>query len=141
VLNLGIETLDYVSGLKRHFNQSVNTVQGVFHLYPDSWGYNETWGSTWILEHDAVGAQLSKPVVLEEYGGPPSPDNHTAVEEPWQATVLDDTRVAMDQFWQFGTTNLSTGLSDYDPYTIWYNATEYTPLARDHAAAMLDKSV
>jgi len=79
--------------------------------------------------------------VLEEYGGPPSPNNHTAVEEPWQATVLDDTRLAMDQFWQFGTTNLSTGLSDYDPYTIWYNATEYIPLARNHAAAMLDKAV
>ncbi|KAK5108877.1 hypothetical protein LTR62_007767 [Meristemomyces frigidus] len=124
-LNLGIETIDY----------------GVFHLYPDSWSYNETWGSTWILEHDAVGAQLLKPVVLEEYGGPPSPDNHTAVEMPWQATVLDDTSLAMDQFWQFGTTNLSTGLSDYDPYTIWYNATEYTPLAREHAAAMLDKAV
>lgn len=28
-LNLKIKTLDY----------------GVFHLYPDSWGYNYTWGS------------------------------------------------------------------------------------------------
>ncbi|KAK5133573.1 hypothetical protein LTR08_007612 [Meristemomyces frigidus] len=125
VKNLGIATLDY----------------GVFHLYPDSWSYNETWGSTWIRQHAAIGAQHSKPVVLEEYGGPPSPDNHTAVEVPWQRTVLDDTRLAMDQFWQFGTIGLSTGISGYDAYTIWYNGTEYASLAREHAAEMLEKRV
>ena len=123
--NLNISTLDY----------------GTFHLYPDSWGYNETWGSTWILQHDAIGAAANKPVVLEEYGGPPSPDNHTAVERPWQLTVLDDTEVAMDQFWQFGTVGLSTGISGYDDYTIWYNGTEYQTLAREHAAEMLAKAV
>lgn len=123
--NLGIKTLDY----------------GVFHLYPDSWGYNETWGSTWILEHNAVGAAANKAVVLEEYGYATVQNNHTAVEEPWQMTVLDDTSLAMDQFWQFGTTGLSTGISDYDANTIWYNTTEYTPLAREHAAAMLAKAV
>ena len=32
VANLKIPTLDY----------------GVFHLYPNSWGYNYTWGSEWI---------------------------------------------------------------------------------------------
>ncbi|KAK0772435.1 hypothetical protein LTR75_017415 [Friedmanniomyces endolithicus] len=123
--NLGISTIDY----------------GVFHLYPDSWGYNETWGSTWILEHDQVGAAANKPVVLEEYGYG-SPNNHTAVERPWQLTVLDDTSLAMDQFWQFGTTDLSGGLSDYDTNTIWYNSTaEYDILAREHAAEMLEKAV
>ena len=110
------------------------------HLYPSSWGYNYTWGSEWIEQHNAVGRAYVKPVVLEEYGGPPSPDNHTAVEEPWQRTVLDDTRLAMDQFWQFGT-HFGNKLSDYDEFTIWYNATEYTPLAREHAAAMLEKAV
>ena len=78
--------------------------------------------------------------MLEEYGGPPSPNHHAAVEKPWQATVLDDTRVAMDQFWQFGT-HFGTALSDYDVYTVWYNATEYKPLAREHAAKMLEKHV
>ena len=81
-----------------------------------------------------------KPVVLEEYGGPPTPDHHAAVEGPWQKTVLRHTRIAMDQFWQFGT-HFGDQLSDYDNYTIWYNATEYKQLARDHAAAMLLKAV
>lgn len=56
-------------------------------------------------------------------------------------TVLKDTEIAMDQFWQFGTINLTTGITDYDDYTIWYNDTEYTILAREHAAAMLEKQV
>lgn len=47
----------------------------------------------------------------------------------------------MDQFWQFATINLTTGDSLYDPYAIWYNDTEYTILAREHAAAMLNKRV
>ncbi|KAJ9620203.1 hypothetical protein H2203_007968 [Taxawa tesnikishii (nom. ined.)] len=123
VKNLGIKTLDY----------------GTFHLYPDSWGYNETWGSTWIVEHDKVGAAAGKPVVLEEYGGPPSPHNHTGVEAPWQQTVLKDTSIAMDQFWQFGDPSPDT-VNLGDPYSIYINDTEYQILARDHAAAMLEKA-
>ncbi|KAK5749168.1 hypothetical protein LTS12_020791 [Elasticomyces elasticus] len=141
VKNLGIESLDYVSSVAVFFMvNATNSAKGTFHLYPDSWGYNETWGSTWIEEHDAVGKAHKKPVVLEEYGGPPEPAHHAAVEGPWQTTVLRDTRLAMDQFWQFGT-HFGDQLSQYDPYTIWYNATEYKQLARDHAAAMLRKSV
>lgn len=115
--------------------------KGTFHLYPSSWGYNYSWGSTWIKQHNAVGKAHDKAVVLEEYGGPNSPgDDHAAVEGPWQATVLRQTRLAMDQFWQFGP-QLTTSFSDSDNFTIWYNSSEYTQLARDHAAAMLAKPV
>ncbi|KAL9088903.1 MAG: hypothetical protein Q9165_005960 [Trypethelium subeluteriae] len=121
--NLKIETLDY----------------GTFHLYPDSWGYNYTWGSTWIEEHDQIGSQIGKPVVLEEYGSP-FPHNHTGTEAPWQTTVVNATQVAYDSFWQFATINLTSG-SQYDVNSIWYNDTEYTVLARQHAADMLAKKV
>lgn len=66
VANLKIETLDY----------------GTFHLYPNSWGYNYTWGSEWIEQHDEIGRKAEKPVVLEEYGTP-FPNNHTGTEGPW----------------------------------------------------------
>jgi mannan endo-1,4-beta-mannosidase len=66
VANLKIKTLDY----------------GVFHLYPNSWGYNYTWGNTWIEEHDAAAKAVGKPAILEEYGTP-FPNNHTETEAPW----------------------------------------------------------
>lgn len=66
VANLKIKTLDY----------------GTFHLYPESWGYEYTWGPKWIAEHDKIGKAAGKPVILEEYGTP-FPGNHTLTEGPW----------------------------------------------------------
>lgn len=120
--NLGISTLDY----------------GTFHLYPDQWGYNYSWGNTWITEHDAIGALLGKPVVAEEYGaqGP----NMTAVEQQWQTTIVNDTEIAYDSFWQFGTT-LPSGTNDSDVYTIYHGTEQYHVLVIDHVAAMDAKAV
>jgi mannan endo-1,4-beta-mannosidase len=124
VANLKIKTLDY----------------GVFHLYPNSWGYNYTWGSTWIEQHDILGKAAGKPVILEEYGTP-FPHNHTATEEPWQQTVLRG-GLAADQIWQFATPYLSVPVEDLDDVnSIFYNDTEYKILARQHAAQMLSKPV
>jgi mannan endo-1,4-beta-mannosidase len=123
-LNLKIKTLDY----------------GTFHLYPDSWGYNYTWGNTWIQQHDAIGKASGKPIILEEYGAP-FPHNHTAVERPWQLTVLKG-GVAADQIWQFGTPDLSVPPGNLgDVNTIFYNDTEYRILGKGHAAEMLAKHV
>jgi len=124
VKNLGIATLDY----------------GVLHLYPNSWGYNYTWGSEWIEQHDAAGAKAGKPVILEEYGTP-FPNNHTGTELPWQETVLRS-GIAADQIWQFGTYDLSIpGENVADVNTIFYNSSEYQLLGRFHAAQMLAKWV
>lgn len=120
--NLEIPTLDY----------------GTFHLYPDSWGYNYSWGSEWILQHGAVGEEVGKPVVLEEYGAP-YPGNHTPYYKPWQDTV-QNSGVAADQVWQFGTYDLSVPTSNLgDVNSIYFNDTEYKILGFQHAASMLEK--
>lgn len=122
VANLKISTLDY----------------GVFHLYPNSWGYNYTWGSTWIQQHDAIGKAAGKPVILEEYGTP-FPNNHTGTEAPWQKTVLES-GLAADQIWQFGSYDLSVpaaSLSDVN--SIFYGTAEYQILGIEHAMQMLSK--
>ena len=113
---------------------------GTFHLYPNSWGYNYTWGTEWIEQHDAIGKAAGKPVILEEYGTP-FPFNHTETEGPWQAAVLKS-GVAADQIWQFGTNSLTIPDSTLgDVNTIVFQADEYKTLGSGHAAQMLAKSV
>ena len=121
IQNLAIKTLDY----------------GTVHLYPDQWGYPYSWGDQWIQQHDAIGKLHGKPIVLEEYGSP-FPGNHTDTEQPWQQTVLGNSSVAYDAFWQFGT-QLKDGKSAEDNYSIEEGTAEYTILATQHAAAMLAK--
>jgi mannan endo-1,4-beta-mannosidase len=43
---------------------------GTYHLYPQGWGQSpvDTWGTGWINDHNAVGAALGKPEILEEFG-------------------------------------------------------------------------
>ena len=125
IQNLAIPTLDY----------------GTFHLYPDQWGYNFSWGNEWIQQHDAAGKAAGKPVVLEEYGSP-NEDNHIEITQPWQETVLKDTSVAYDSFWQFAT-NLPSGTNPFDNYALYYNisiGSDYQVLAFQHAKDMLEKA-
>ncbi|KAK6540266.1 hypothetical protein TWF694_009079 [Orbilia ellipsospora] len=120
-LNLSIDTLDF----------------GVFHLWPHAWSIPYEWGSEWILEHDAIGAKLGKPVVLEEYGDITT--NHTAIRLPWLNTVLYDTQIAGDMYWQYAD-YLSTGPSPDDGNAVYYGTPEYTPLVLEHAALMQAKA-
>lgn len=41
---------------------------GISRTYSDQWGCNHSCGDTRIKDHDSIGAQVNKPVVLEEYG-------------------------------------------------------------------------
>lgn len=124
VKNLAIKTLDY----------------GTFHMYPDQWGYNYSWGSTWIAQHNAIGKAAGKPVVLEEYAAPTAA-LRKAWMPLWQDTVLKQTSVAADAFWQFATT-FADGVDPYDEYAVYWNATagsDYQVLGTGHAKAMAAK--
>ena len=123
-LNLQIPTLDYAT----------------FHLYPSQWGYNFSWGSEWIEQHDALAELAGKAVVLEEYGSPYA-NNRTAVIKPWHDTIVEDTGVAADMLWQFGT-DLPSGTSLTDDYAVDYDTdlgSAYEVLQIQHAHDMLDK--
>ncbi|KAL4907764.1 mannan endo-1,4-beta-mannosidase B [Aspergillus multicolor] len=122
VKNLEIETLDY----------------GTFHLYPESWGYEYAWGSDWVRQHDAIGKRFNKPVVFEEYG---TPLNHTQLERPWQITVVEETKVAADFIWQFGTVLPVEGVKWGDVNSIYYGTEEYEVLGFGHVREMEGKKV
>ncbi|OIW28323.1 glycoside hydrolase [Coniochaeta ligniaria NRRL 30616] len=124
VANLKIPTLDY----------------GVFHLYPNLWGYPYEWGNLWIQQHDDAGAKANKPVILEEYGSPYR-HNHTSVLQPWQETVLES-GLAADQVWQFGPANLSVDVASFgDEFSVYYNDTDFGQVGRAHAKQMSDKAL
>jgi len=77
-------------------------------------------------------------VILEEYGTP-FPNNHTAAEAPWQATVLKG-GLAADQIWQFGPEGTSMDPNNIiDINTIFYGDVEYQTLGVEHAKEMLGK--
>ena len=123
--NLKIETLDY----------------GTFHLYPDSWKYNDSnWGSEWIRQHADAGRRAGKPIILEEYG---TEGDKLTVLGGWQDTVLLETKIAADQWWQFST-NLPSGNNPFDDNAIAYNATpgsSYDELVWKNARRMEAKEV
>ncbi|KAL8712598.1 MAG: hypothetical protein Q9220_003129 [cf. Caloplaca sp. 1 TL-2023] len=116
--NLAIKTIDY----------------GTFHLYPDQWGYNFTWGNTWITQHNAIGKALGKPVLLEEFAVAQGQDR-VGIMGGWQNTVLTKTSVAGDMMWQFGT-QFPSGTNPFDYYAMYWNTSEYKVLGDQHAKAM-----
>jgi mannan endo-1,4-beta-mannosidase len=95
----------------------------------------------WIIQHDVLGAKSKKPVILEEYGAP-FPNNHTAVEGPWQQTVLKETKLAADQIWQFGPNGTVVDAESLgDVNSIYFGNAEYQILGVKHAKDMLAKKV
>lgn len=124
--NLKVETLDY----------------GTFHMYPDQWGYNYTWGNTWIEEHAALSIKYNKTVVLEEYGiqnDTYNLNNRTSTMRMYQATVTGS-EVAYDGNWQFGTV-FKDGEVPFDAYTSYYGTEYYNETELVHVKEMAAKRV
>ncbi|KAI4286380.1 MAG: hypothetical protein L6R35_004364 [Caloplaca aegaea] len=119
--NLAIRTLDF----------------GTVHMYPDQWGYNYSWGSTWIAQHNAVGKKLGKPVLLEEYAVPDGVDR-VAIARPWQETVLHKTSIAGDLMWQFGT-QFPSGTKPLDHYAVYWDTSDLRVLGNGHVSEMAGK--
>ncbi|KAK3389317.1 glycoside hydrolase superfamily [Podospora didyma] len=116
VKNLGIKDLDF----------------GTYHMYPSSWGVQNSFGPGWIRDHAAACKKAGKPCVFEEYG---STTDHCSVEKPWQAASRDADGNAGDMFWQWGD-KLSSGQSANDGHTIYYGSSDATCLITDHIKAI-----
>ncbi|KAL8995225.1 MAG: hypothetical protein Q9169_004989 [Polycauliona sp. 2 TL-2023] len=119
--NLAIKTLDF----------------GTVHMYYDQWGYNSSWGSTWIAQHNAIGKALNKPVLMEEYAVAEGNDR-VGIVGPWQDTIVKKTSVAGDMIWQFGT-KFPSGSTPLDNYALFWNSTELGVLGKQQAARMAAK--
>ncbi|KAL9044025.1 MAG: hypothetical protein Q9214_002808 [Letrouitia sp. 1 TL-2023] len=120
---------------------SIPTIDfATFHMYPNQWGYNYTWGNTWIEQHNEIGKRAGKPMLLEEYAVPQGEDRK-AIMGQWQDTIVTKTSVAGDMVWQFGT-HFPSGNNPFDEYALYYDTTansDYDVLARQHAKVMAAK--
>jgi mannan endo-1,4-beta-mannosidase len=94
---------------------------GTYHLYPSSWGEDDSWAPSWIASHAKAAALVGKPVILEEYGSLLHSN-----ETSWQAEVLA-TQTAGDMYWQYGD-SLSSGKTSDDGYAMYFGSAEYTTL-------------
>ncbi|RYP78315.1 hypothetical protein DL769_003193 [Monosporascus sp. CRB-8-3] len=119
--NLAIDTLDF----------------GTFHLYPSHWGTSFDWGNGWVKSHAAACEAAGKPCVFEEYG---APQNHCALQRPWQLTSVNSEGMAADLFWQLGTT-LSTGRTHDDTFTIYVGDSDWKCLVTDHVAGIANPTI
>ncbi|KAK3318976.1 glycoside hydrolase superfamily [Apodospora peruviana] len=118
VKNLGIKDLDF----------------GTFHLYPKSWGVDNSFGSGWVKDHAAACKKAGKPCLFEEYG---TESDHCNIQKPWQqaSLALAADGMGADLFWQWGD-RLSSGQSPNDGNTIYYGSSDATCLISDHVRAM-----
>ncbi|KAK0641757.1 glycoside hydrolase superfamily [Cercophora newfieldiana] len=118
VKNLGVKDLDF----------------GTFHMYPDSWGVQNSFGPGWIRDHAAACKKAGKPCLLEEYG---TTSNHCTEEKPWQqaSRALFADGMGGDAFWQWGD-RLSSGQTHNDGHTIYYGSSDATCLITDHIRAI-----
>jgi len=120
--NLAIKTLDY----------------GGFHMYPDQWGYELSWGNEWIAQHAQLAGQYGKPIVLEEYGASTVFANRTAVMRDWQQTITANP-IAFDSWWQFAT-NFTDAPGPSDVYSFYYGTSEYSEVVLQHVMEMEAKN-
>ncbi|KAL9008391.1 MAG: hypothetical protein Q9173_006482 [Seirophora scorigena] len=120
-------------------NLAIRTIDfGTVHMYANQWGYNYTWGNTWIAQHNAVGKKLGKPVLLEEYAVLEGEDR-VGIAGPWQNTVLRKTSLAGDLMWQFGT-QFPSGTRPLDEYAVYWGSGELNTLGSEHVRAMEAKN-
>jgi mannan endo-1,4-beta-mannosidase len=76
---------------------------GTFHMYPDKWARNQDpqmFGQMWIRNHIEAGRRASRPVILEEYGLPASPERNK-IYEAWLKTIEQED-ASGDLVWMVG---------------------------------------
>lgn len=109
---------------------------GTFHLYPDHWGRDVEWGTTWINDHMTAAADYDKPVILEEFGY-----QNQGARDSTYGTWTEAVRTGGGDGWNFW---LLTGIEDngqlypdYDGFRVVYPSATATVLA-DAASAISD---
>lgn len=98
---------------------------GTFHLYPQAWKQNRSFGRRWIQQHLALARRAGKPMLLEEFGVSlgdgfvaDAADRNSLYAE-WLA-VIQDHGGAGSLFWMLaGTGPDGQRFADADPFCLF----------------------
>ena len=107
---------------------------GTFHLYPTHWGQTNAWGTTWIQRHNEIGAALTKPMVLEEFGITDQGARQSVYTE-WLNTLRTGGGDGFAVWILTGVEDSGQLYPDYDGFRVAYPSTVATVLS-DQAALM-----
>jgi mannan endo-1,4-beta-mannosidase len=89
-----------------------------YHLYPDSWSKEASWGTQWIKEHNKIAKQIHKPALLGEFGLQDKATRNTVYKEWLDASLK--TQGAGSLYWILSDAkDDGTLYADYDGFTVY----------------------
>ncbi|MEV4131782.1 cellulase family glycosylhydrolase [Dactylosporangium sp. NPDC049742] len=89
-----------------------------FHLYPDHWKKDPSWGSGWITTHARLADRLRKPVMLGEFGLLDKASRNVVYQQWTDAAV--SARLDGFLYWILsGVQDDGTDYPDYDGFTVY----------------------
>ena len=89
-----------------------------YHLYPEAWGKDSAWATTWITQHISLAKSIGKPSMLGEFAWK-TPDDRNEVYKSWTDTVYSGGGTGA-LFWMLsGAQDDGTPFPDYDGATVY----------------------
>lgn len=103
------------------------------HLYPDGWGKDAAWGTTWIKKHLADGRRIGKPVMLGEFGLLSKAERNPVYRE-WTDAFVSGGGAGFLYWLIAGTQDDGTLYPDYDGFTVYCPGPVCTTITNASAA-------
>jgi mannan endo-1,4-beta-mannosidase len=98
-----------------------------FHLYPDHWGTDAAWGTTWIKRHLQDARKLDKPAILGEFGWKNKATRNPVFKE-WTDTVYFNGGAGAMYWILSGKQDDGSLYPDYDGFTVYADSPVFITL-------------
>jgi mannan endo-1,4-beta-mannosidase len=89
-----------------------------YHLYPDGWGKDAAWATTWIVQHDQDAQRVHKPAILGEFGYLDK-TTRNPVYQQWTDAFVRSHGTGLAYWMLAGLQDDGTRYPDYDGFTVY----------------------
>jgi mannan endo-1,4-beta-mannosidase len=111
-----------------------------YHLYPDGWGKDVAWGTSWIERHIADGMSIDKPAMLGEFGLS-GKSMRNANYKTWTDSVMDLGGAGALYWMLAGKQDDNTLYPDYDGFTVYCPSPVCSAISHFGAMMSADRSL